>query len=158
MVIFFFMLRNKVLNIIQDRFSYPENTCKNIEISIYNWALEYANSWNIDKDWDNYLFKHVYIMKSMTLIKNMQLYPEKVNEMIQQKESKRLGSLSFLDFQNDESEENKETVVEESDSGLFKCMKCKSNNTTYYSLQTRSADEPMTNFITCKNCGNRWKN
>ena len=41
--------------------------------------------------------------------------------------------------------------------GLFKCPKCKSNATTYTSVQTRSADEPMTNFITCLNCDNRWK-
>ena len=41
--------------------------------------------------------------------------------------------------------------------GLFQCSKCKSKKTTYYSLQTRSADEPMTNFITCTNCDNRWK-
>ena len=142
---------------IQKQFAYPENTCKNIEISIYNWALEYANECNIDKDWENYLFKHVYVTKSMNIIKHMQLFPDQINQIIKQKESKQIGSLSFIDFQKDTSKpdtiENEDTNV-----GLFKCMKCKSHNTTYYSLQTRSADEPMTNFITCKNCGNRWKN
>jgi len=41
--------------------------------------------------------------------------------------------------------------------GLFKCRKCKSGDTSYVQFQTRSADEPMTNFHTCHNCGNRWK-
>ena len=41
--------------------------------------------------------------------------------------------------------------------GQFKCGKCKSTKTTYYQMQTRSADEPMTSFITCTTCGNRWK-
>lgn len=40
---------------------------------------------------------------------------------------------------------------------MFKCGKCKQNKTTYYQLQTRSADEPMTTFVQCVNCGNRWK-
>jgi len=40
----------------------------------------------------------------------------------------------------------------------FKCYKCQKRQCTYYQLQTRSADEPMTTFITCLNCGNRWKN
>ena len=41
--------------------------------------------------------------------------------------------------------------------GLFTCGKCKSKKTTYYQLQTRSADEPMTTFVTCKDCNKRWK-
>ena len=41
--------------------------------------------------------------------------------------------------------------------GLFKCNRCKSKNTTYYQLQTRSADEPMTTFVTCNNCESHWK-
>lgn len=46
---------------------------------------------------------------------------------------------------------------EEDYNGLFKCGKCKSVKTTYYQMQTRSADEPMTTYVTCKNCGHRWK-
>lgn len=26
-----------------------------------------------------------------------------------------------------------------------------------FAHQTRSADEPMTTFVTCTNCGNKWK-
>ena len=39
----------------------------------------------------------------------------------------------------------------------FKCRKCTSTECTYYQMQTRSADEPMTTFVSCINCGNRWK-
>ena len=40
----------------------------------------------------------------------------------------------------------------------FKCKRCKKRECTYYELQTRSADEPMTCFISCLNCGSRWSN
>lgn len=39
----------------------------------------------------------------------------------------------------------------------FTCGRCKKKETTYYQLQTRSADEPMTTFVTCVNCGKHWK-
>ena len=39
----------------------------------------------------------------------------------------------------------------------FKCRKCFSRSCSYYEVQTRSADEPMTQFITCLDCKNRWK-
>ncbi|PAA92990.1 hypothetical protein BOX15_Mlig014928g2 [Macrostomum lignano] len=40
---------------------------------------------------------------------------------------------------------------------MLKCGKCKKNNCTYNQLQTRSADEPMTTFVLCNECGHRWK-
>lgn len=40
----------------------------------------------------------------------------------------------------------------------FKCGKCGKRQCTYYEKQTRSADEPMTVFITCQACGNKWRN
>ncbi|CAM8910300.1 unnamed protein product [Rhodiola kirilowii] len=39
----------------------------------------------------------------------------------------------------------------------FKCSKCGQRKTTYYQMQTRSADEPMTTFVTCVNCNSHWK-
>jgi transcription elongation factor S-II len=39
----------------------------------------------------------------------------------------------------------------------FKCRRCNKRECTYYELQTRSADEPMTIFITCLNCGKEWR-
>ncbi|KAJ1962932.1 transcription elongation factor TFIIS [Dispira parvispora] len=39
----------------------------------------------------------------------------------------------------------------------FKCGRCKQRKCTYFQMQTRSADEPMTTFVTCTNCQNRWK-
>ncbi|XP_046883466.1 transcription elongation factor A protein 1 [Hypomesus transpacificus] len=40
---------------------------------------------------------------------------------------------------------------------LFTCGKCKQKRCTYTQVQTRSADEPMTTFVFCMDCGNRWK-
>ncbi|ANZ75416.1 BA75_02010T0 [Komagataella pastoris] len=39
----------------------------------------------------------------------------------------------------------------------FECGKCKQRKVSYFQKQTRSADEPLTTFCKCENCGNRWK-
>lgn len=49
------------------------------------------------------------------------------------------------------------TDVETASDGAFQCKKCKSMKTTFTQLQTRAADEPMTTFVLCINCGKRWK-
>lgn len=55
----------------------------------------------------------------------------------------------------------REAIVRGVDKGtatdLYRCGKCQQRKCTYFEMQTRSADEPMTCFITCLNCGNRWK-
>ena len=39
----------------------------------------------------------------------------------------------------------------------FYCFRCKKRKCSYYQMQTRSADEPMTTFVTCLLCGNNWR-
>ena len=40
---------------------------------------------------------------------------------------------------------------------IYECKKCKERKCFVHQSQTRSADEPMTTFITCTVCGNHWK-
>ncbi|KAF2013313.1 transcription elongation factor-like protein s-ii [Aaosphaeria arxii CBS 175.79] len=47
--------------------------------------------------------------------------------------------------------------VEKSISKDFQCGRCKKRMVSYSQAQTRSADEPMTTFCECTNCGHRWK-
>ena len=47
--------------------------------------------------------------------------------------------------------------VEEANTDFYKCGRCKQRKCSYYEMQTRSADEPMTQFITCLKCDNRLK-
>lgn len=46
---------------------------------------------------------------------------------------------------------------QEAETDAFQCGKCKQRKTRYYQMQTRSADEPMTTFVTCVNCAHKWK-
>lgn len=41
--------------------------------------------------------------------------------------------------------------------GAYECGKCKGERCIIAQLQLRSSDEPMTTFVTCIGCGNRWK-
>ncbi|KAH9546346.1 hypothetical protein CY35_12G091000 [Sphagnum magellanicum] len=69
------------------------------------------------------------------------------------------------DQRKKENDEIKAKALFECERGLkqlestdqFKCSKCKQRKTTYFQLQTRSADEPMTTYVTCVNCNHHWK-
>ena len=54
-------------------------------------------------------------------------------------------------------DKNKFEVNMSAGTDVFTCRKCKGNKCTYYQQQLKSADEPMTTFVQCLDCGNRWK-
>uniref|UniRef100_A0A6C0F691 TFIIS-type domain-containing protein n=1 Tax=viral metagenome TaxID=1070528 RepID=A0A6C0F691_9ZZZZ len=87
-------------------------------------------------------------ISQVPFLTNFQIFPE-------------LHQQVYLKLKNKENNallaESKFQEVMNNGCGMFKCNKCKSQNTTFYSLQTRGADEPMTNFVTCLNCGKKWK-
>lgn len=136
----------------------PPNTSKNIEISVYNFAIEYATKKYMEKNWDNFLFRHVYVTKMMNILENLQRFPAFKERVVRDKLSKNIANVHFADMCPYEEDLRTTEEPQEVTDGLFQCRKCKKRKTTYYSVQTRSADEPMTNFITCLTCGNKWKN
>ncbi|KAF5297665.1 hypothetical protein FQA39_LY11996 [Lamprigera yunnana] len=81
----------------------------------------------------------------------------------------RLAVMTAEEMANDEIKQLREKFAKEAineahlatvqgtKTDLLKCGKCKKRNCTYNQIQTRSADEPMTTFVLCNECGNRWK-
>ncbi|PWN21736.1 transcription elongation factor [Microstroma glucosiphilum] len=67
----------------------------------------------------------------------------------------RLAEIRTLEQQNMLVAQSAAELEAETDA--FKCGRCKQRKCRYYQKQTRSADEPMTTFVTCTNCNNKWK-
>jgi DNA-directed RNA polymerase subunit M/transcription elongation factor TFIIS len=146
---------------------------QDLEIGIYNSSLESANTRKVRKNWENPLFVNIYNITAKRTITNLipnsyvdnarlmerlkdgefkphdvpfmnygELYPEKWRPMMEQllkRETKLL-------------EGNKDMATDQ-----FKCSRCYKRQCTYYEMQTRSADEPMTIFVRCLNCGKQWR-
>ena len=141
--------------------------CENLEKGIYNYTLDICEQRNLIKKWSNDYFIIIYIQKVKTILYNLEnkdLFNKLVNKDIKAHE------LAFMTHQEmrpdlwDElielkkiKDENKFSPKIEASTDDFKCGKCKSKKCTFYQLQTRSADEPMTTYVTCIDCGNRWK-
>jgi len=108
-------------------------------------------------NWKNPEFKRLYASRMRSLI--YAIHNNDKSKFLDRIKSGELKTNTFdtKDIWDLWYHEPKKEVVEkrpeEYEDGMFKCGKCKSMKTTYVEKQTRSADEPMTLFITCRMCG-----
>jgi transcription elongation factor S-II len=155
-------IREKLQNILDS-----ETKANNLEKGIYNYALKEANFRKVVKKWDNPYYIQIYLdrlrsiyinlnnsvllnsvkdgtikVKTLAFMTHQEMQPEKWDALIQAKIKK---------------DKSKYDTQQEAMTDTFKCRKCHSNKCSYYQMQTRSADEPMTTFVTCLECANRWK-
>tara|TARA_Y100000389_G_C17153031_1_gene360508 strand:+ start:117 stop:641 length:525 start_codon:yes stop_codon:yes gene_type:complete len=150
-----------------------EKIRKNIEKGIYNYSLKEAKKKCVIKKWDNKLFVEIYLTRYKTIINNINPKIRPENNVLLQKILKRKLSTKVLSTMNhqemhpskwkeiiDKKIQRDKHLLETDMSAAtdeFTCYKCHKSKCQYYQLQTRSADEPMTTFINCLNCGNSWK-
>jgi len=160
------LFRANIVNKIDEILTNDKNS-KNLEKGIFNYTLKEADRRKVVKKWDNASFVQIYLNHLRSILNNLnnkhileqindgsikvhnvafmthqEMCPERWDELIKRK--------SILDQNKFES--NIEAATD-----TFTCRKCKSKKCTYMGMQTRSADEPMTIFVTCLDCGNRWK-
>ena len=139
----------------------------NLERGIYNYTLQSASEKYIIKKWINVHFVTLYINKFRMIYNNLQ--KKTTLDLILKKKIKP-HELAFMTHQELLPEkwdhliddlkiknQNKYMPKIEASTDNFTCYKCRSKECSYYQLQTRSADEPMTTFVTCIPCGTRWK-
>ena len=136
--------REKTLEVLNKYFNKKQS--EKIEKQLY----DYYNSMNYSSD----IKENIYYNRLFIVCKNN----KKVNVnniMDYTKYDRKWNKLQDdLDLMNREIMIKNDAVC----TGMFFCNTCKKDTKcTYYSLQTRSADEPMTNFITCLTCNKNWK-
>ena len=150
-----------------------ENQSINLEKGIFNYSLQQAKRLKIVKKWDNKPFVNIYLSHLKTIYENIK-HPN-LQDKLKTGEIKA-HLIAFMTHQEMRPElwekmieqkikrdKSKYEVNLEAATDNFTCFKCQrndpenANKCTYYQLQTRSADEPMTTFVTCLNCGCRWK-
>ena len=144
-----------------------KNLAINLEKGILNWNIKRMQVVDQTPSWENIFFMSHYKHKVISIIKN--LNDENTNLLYRLTKgyikSKDVAYMSPDELhprgvyaQTIKNRLKKDIRVEKAKfCGLFRCGRCKSKNTSYYQMQTRCADEPMTTFVTCHNCDKRWK-
>ena len=154
---------------------YIKNLTKSkiIEKSIYNYIINTSKKKNINRYWSNVIFKNFYLSKIRSLYVNINKDSYVKNENFLKRilsndiDIKTISTLEIYDIYPEnwkyliefrtKQDKIKYELKPEAMTTLFKCRKCGSRSTSYYEVQTRAADEPMTQFITCLDCNTRWK-
>lgn len=135
----------------------PENIAGHIEEYIFN---EFENT---DTKYKNRVRSRVANLRDL---KNPQLRenvllglinPEKIAKMTAEEMASSEMQELRRKYTKEAIDDHHMATTSGTRSDLFKCGKCGKKNTTYTQLQTRSSDEPMTTFVFCNECGNRWK-
>lgn len=152
-------LREKYCEILKNK-----KYATNLEIGVFNFAIKQSKAKKIVKKWDNVYFVQIYTDRTRTIFCNL-----KNNDNLKAIMNGEIKAHHFANMTHQEmnmskwqdmierkKQRDKSKIEERMIEGAFKCKKCGSEKTSYYQMQTRSADEPMTTFVQCE-CGNRWK-
>ena len=154
-------IRNKINEILKN-----EKNSSNLEKGIFNYSLKEAEQRKIVKKWDNKQFIQIYVDRLRSIMINLK------GDVLHQINDGAIKAhvVAFMTHQELEPErwsvmietktkrdKNKFETNMSAATDVFTCRKCKGNQCTYYQMQTRSADEPMTTFVTCLICTARFK-
>ncbi len=150
----------------------PDPKAQDMEKSVYNWAIKKTKGFGEKPAWENRKFVERYkkhFLEIKFALQNGNLVDRISSGEVKSKTIGMMtpqglwptGPLATLIHKRQEAYQLKlQAIKDEEESfteGMFTCGKCKSKKTTYYQMQTRSADEPMTTFVTCLNCNKKWK-
>lgn len=145
------------------------NKSKKIEESIFEYSKDYCKSELSDIYNDQFLL--IYTGKLNNILNNINKQSKIQNKFLLdaiKTNTIDLTNIAFMtsDELNPENWSKLKNIIENrnklnknnvSYTNEFDCFKCGKNETFIFQLQTRSGDEAMTTFITCKHCKNSWK-
>lgn len=153
------MNRENIINQINTVFN-NHSISKKIELSIYNYSVDYTNTYNM-----NYLLDNIYNNKFddifgylnynkylKTAILENKINPEQLAFLKSEELSPDLYESIIKKRELEEYNKNHITG-----SNVFTCSKCNKANCSITQKQMRSADEPPTTIVKCLECGYTFK-
>jgi DNA-directed RNA polymerase subunit M/transcription elongation factor TFIIS len=130
-----------------------------LEIAILNKCIGDAQRWFIDIDWKAPAFREMVRNRAISLYGVRKLLETMTpDEFVNTTEVDRHPE-RWMDKLRQAAERDKALYSRKTTASMqMYCSSCKrKTNCDYYQMQTRSADEPMTTFVTCLECDKRWK-
>ena len=165
-------LRKKIVDEIR-KYIQSDIKSRNLEKGIFNWSIDNGKEKKIITKWCKKEFCHIYLTKVYSILSNLNSKSGINNTyLLEAINSGKIKSFKVPYMSHQElfpkhwekiietkilRDKSKYEINLEAATDAFKCWKCKKRKCTYYELQTRSADEPMTTFVSCLSCGNHWK-
>ena len=130
-----------------------------IEHAILTRSVSDAQKWFIDIDWTNSVFVDMYRSPVVSLYRYRDLAQTMTATEFVDSTAVDLNPKRWTSIIEALIEKEKAMYSKKSTASIFMyCSSCKiKTKCDYYQLQTRSADEPMTTFVTCLECDKRWK-
>lgn len=162
---------NKIISLINKEIN-DEETSREIEKIILEKTNNFCIKHNIEINVKNNNYLKMYLDFSRSIIHNLNeesyIHNSILKELILNKKinlkyifNYKKTSTKWKGFSQDLKILNREKIIINPDMATtdqFTCIKCKRNTKCcYFSVQTRSSDEPMTNFITCMECNYNWR-
>lgn len=140
--------------LVKTRFNSEE-----IETALLNKCIQDAQRWLVDIDWETPAFKELYRSRAMNLYQSRSLAETMTPEEFVHTSEVDRHPERWMQRLKEVAEKDKALYSRKTTANIqMYCSGCKrKTNCDYYQQQTRSADEPMTTFVTCLECDKRWK-
>ena len=146
---------------------------RSLEKSIFEATNQFSQKNYVVRSWKSQQFIEIYKQNFRSVVNNLHPDSPVKNPRLLSRVLEGEFELSIIPFMSsyemfpekwfelkDKLVQREQKILEGNKSRAtdqFKCRRCNKRECTYYELQTRSADEPMTIFSTCLNCGKEWR-
>jgi len=167
-------IRDKVIENFTELFENEEFT-KEFEKEMLRSINSIAIKECVEVDWGNRVFWNMYRNKAISLYENLKgtdSYVGNKENWLEKLKTRQLTIQQFIEMNAfdmcpsrwkatiEKIIENEKKLYSKNDAAsiFMWCSGCKKKSKCdYYQMQTRSADEPMTTFVTCLECDKQWK-
>lgn len=167
-------IRDKVIENFTELFE-SRDFASEFEVELLRSVKSFAIKEAIEVDWGNRVFWNLYRNKAISLYENLKgvnSYVENKENWLEKLKTKQLTISQFVEMNAFDMcpsrwkatiekiiETEKKLYSKKDSASIFMwCSSCKKKSKCdYYQMQTRSADEPMTTFVTCLECDKQWK-